>query len=420
MQADLGLVLKAAYPKVVATLTRVLGDMDQAMDATQDALVKALQSWPKSGVPDSPVAWLVTVGRNRGIDHIRRSQRVVGLDNVVSFPGEAPDSDALSVAVADELSLTELDDDMLRLMFTCCHPILSSSQQITLMMKVVLGFSVDEIARSLLTSRASIEKRITRSKNALKQAGVEYAVPRGIDIGARLDAVLQAVYLLFNEGYTRLQNGEEDQRLARNALVNEAIRLARMVCRLLRRNPEPRALLALMLLSAARLPARMNAQGWLVPLAEQDRSLWDQNMSREGIALVDAVFAARHPPSAYQIQAAISALHNRADSSANTDWQQIVGLYSKLREYDPSPVVPVNEAVAMCMAGQPEAAYTQLRSCQEEQALTEYQPYYAALAYVAEQCTDQEAARAYYRKAIDLAQSAAQKAYLNARLERLG
>lgn len=414
MHADLGPVLKSAYPKVVATLTRLLGDMDLAMDAAQDALVKALQTWPKTGLPDSPSAWLVTVGRNRAIDQMRRAKRVVGLDNVVAFPGDAP-VDAVEPP-ADDISLTELDDDMLRLMFTCCHPVLNPTMQITLVMKVVLGFSVDEIARSLLSSRASVEKRITRAKTALAQAEVEYEVPRGEEIPPRLQSVLQAIYLMFNEGYTRVQDGQ----LSRSPLIDEAIRLARMTCRLLRRNPEPRALLALMLLTAARMPARFNEQGWLIPLTEQDRGLWDRAMTREGVALVDAIYVARHPPSAYQIQAAISALHNQSDSAKNTDWQQISGLYAKLREYDPSPVIPVNEAVAVCMTGDSDSAQQILDQCADDAALKSYQPYYAALAFVAEARQDLVAARRHYQQAIEQSDSPAQQAYLEHKLVQLG
>ncbi len=402
---ELGPILRAAYPQVVATLTRVLGDMDKAMDATQDALVRALQRWQKDGIPEQPVAWLVTVGRNRAIDVMRRDARVVPLE------GHMPLEPAAAVQV-EHLQLTELEDDLLRLMFTCCNPVLSPVSQITLVLKVVLGFSVNEIARTLLTSPATVEKRITRAKQRLAEDDVEYAVPKAADIPARLGSVLQAIYLLFNEGYSRIQ----DSQLVRSSAIDEAIRLGRMTSRLLRRNPEPRSLLALMLLSTARLPGRLDDSGAFVPLHAQDRNRWDQAMIREGLALIDAVYVSRHPPSAYQVQAAISAIHCRAPDAGQTDWQQIAALYRKLQDYDKSPVVPVNLAVALSFAGDLPAAVKILQSLSGTPGLARYQPYFAACGHVFAQAgMTAEAARAY-QQAVELAASAPQRAYLQARL----
>ncbi|MEM7219424.1 MAG: DUF6596 domain-containing protein [Pseudomonadota bacterium] len=411
MPSDLGPVLKAAYPKVVATLSRVLGDMDLAMDATQDALVKALQTWPASGVPHEPVAWLITVGRNRGIDQQRRANKVVGLHEELYMEPDTP---------LDELSVSQTSDDMLRLMLTCCHPLLSPTLQITLVLKVILGFSTPEIARALLTSHASINKRITRAKASIASAQVEFEGPRASDIPDRIDAVLKAIYLLFNEGYTRLQNGVDDAGLVHTPLIDEAVRLTRMMCRLVRRNPQPRALLALMLLNKARLPARRNARGWLVPLSEQDRSLWNARLTKEGLALIDAIHVARHPPSAYQIQAAIAALHNQAASAEQTDWQQIVGLYRKLKQYDSSPVIPVNEAVALVMSARVVEAQSLLDQCRQSPELKNYQPLYTALAFASTRAGELQLAYAHYSAAIDMAESPAQVAYLEFQRERLG
>ncbi len=418
---ELGPVLKAAYPKVVATLTRVLGDMDAAMDATQDALVKALQRWQKDGVPAQPVAWLVTVGRNRAIDVMRREARTsswdnldMGLSNVVPLAANQAPARVERVEV-EEFNLSELDDDLLRLMFTCCHPNLTPVTQITLVLKVVLGFSVHEIARMLLTSPATIEKRITRAKQRLQAEDIEYAVPKGTELSPRLRAVLQAIYLLFNEGYSRIQ----DRDLVRNTALLEAVRLGRMVCRLFRHNPEPRSLLALMLLSTARLPARLDEQGAYVPLLEQDRHRWDQTMIREGIALIDAVYVSRHPPSAYQIQAAISAIHSKAPNADATDWRQIVALYEKLAEYDSSPVVPVNLAVARCYGGEVAPAAEQLRGLHTTPGLADYQPYYAACGFVFGRLGARAEAASAYARAVELAQSAAEKTYLLARLKEM-
>ncbi len=418
MTTDLGPVLKAAYPQVVATLTRVLGDMDRAMDVTQDALVTALKKWQVEGVPERPVAWLVTVGRNRAIDQFRREAKAVSLDTSAGSKVVSIVDQAAPEPQDEDVHFSDFDDDLLRLVFTCCHPVLSGPAQITLVLKVVLGLSVEEIARALLTSRASIEKRITRAKARLSEANVEFETPARNEIGRRMDAVLKAIYLLFNEGYSRLA----DKNLVRSRLVDEAIRLARMTCRATRHNPEPRALLALMLLSAARLPARVDSSGAFVPLAEQDRSLWDAGMIAEGAALIDAIYVARHAPGPYQIQAAISALHSKAESSESTDWLQIVALYEKLKAYDPSPVIGVNQAVALVFAkGAPGAreALDVLHELADEPVLEEYQPYYAALAFAYEATGEVAAAVNAYAKASDLAGSPAQRVYLQQRVRGL-
>ena len=408
---DLGPVLKAAYPRVVATLIRVLGDMDRAMDATQDALVKALQVWQVEGVPDNPVAWLVTVGRNRAVDVIRRDNRAVSLDQNVVALVEVESTEEPPA----EIDWSEVDDDLLRLMFTCCHPLLTQESQIVLMLKVVLGFSVEEIARGLLASPASIEKRITRAKQKLKNEDVQYEVPRAEEIPERRAQVLKAIYLIFNEGYTRIQ----DQELARGSLIDVAIQLARMTSRLFRFDPAPRSLLALMLLSAARLPARVGEDGVFVPLEKHDRSLWDQKLIGEGIAVIDAVYAARHPPDAYQIQAAISAIHCQAASVEETDWPQIVALYDKLGEYDPSPVIPVNRAVALCFCDRAVDAMRELSDASVAKQLHDYQPYYAALAFTYERAGLVVEAVEALATAIDLAPSTAQKSYLQKERLRL-
>ncbi|MGK0224853.1 MAG: RNA polymerase sigma-70 factor (ECF subfamily) [Limisphaerales bacterium] len=302
MAHDLGPILSAAYPQVVATLIRVLGDMDRATDATQDALVKALQVWGSDGIPDNPVAWLVTVGRNKAVDQIRRDQRSVSYEgNVVALVSDDKPFESIDY---DDVDWQSVDDDMLRLLFTCCHPALPPAAQIVLMLmlKVVLGFSIEEISRGLLASSARVEKRVTRAKAKLRAAEVPYEVPSASEIPVRLDAVLRAIYLIFNEGYTRIQDGS----LSRGSLIDTAIRLGRIASRLFRHDPQPRALVALMLLSAARQPARVDGHGVFVPLHEQDREQWNKGMIQEGVAVIDAVYAARHLPGGYQIQAAKS------------------------------------------------------------------------------------------------------------------
>ncbi len=411
MSNDLGPVLSAAYPQVVATLIRLLKDMDRAMDATQDALVKAIQVWESEGIPDNPVAWLVTVGRNRAVDQLRREQRSISIEgNVVALvTEETPTAEV-------EFDGVNWPDDMLRLLFTCCHPQLASAEQVVLMLKVVLGFSNQEIARGLLASPASIEKRLTRAKQRIRTMDMPYEVPVAAEIPARLDAVLKAIYLLFNEGYTRIQDGS----LSRGSLIDMAIRLGRITSRLLRADPKPRALLALMLLSAARLPARVDDQGVFVPLHSQNRHLWHHSMIKEGVALIDAIHVARHRPGVYQIQAAISAIHSQAPSDDDTDWPQIVALYEKLEEYDASPVVPINRAVALCYCGREMEAREILVMKEAAKKVKDYQPYYVALALVFEKTGEKEEVRIALRQARELAQSSAQKVYLTRRIEALG
>ena len=436
MSADLGPILKAAYPQVVATLTRVLGDMDRATDATQDALVKALQVWQVAGIPSNPVAWLITVGRNKALDVLRRDAKSINIDALADAggvslnPGRGPNGLKMELGGTDQtlhlvsandvlerdIENLAFEDDLLRLMFTCCHPHLSADAQITLVLKVVLGLSLEEIARSLLVAPAAVEKRLTRAKQKLKEDEIAYEVPAQAEIGPRVQLVLQAIYLLFNEGYSRITDGE----LVRDSLIDEAIRLARIMCRLLRHNPEPRSLLALMLLSTARLPGRLSEGGELVPLHLQDRKRWDQALIQEGIALIDAVYSQRHPPSAYQIQAAISAIHSCAKTATATDWAQIVALFDKLQEYDPSPVVKVNLAVALCFASRSDDGLALLQGLSSVKQLTNYQPYYAALAFAYEKKHMLDEARQHYGHAIALATSPAQRRYLQRQQAQLG
>ena len=279
----------------------------------------------------------------------------------------------------------------------------------------MLGFSVDEIARGLLASSASVEKRLTRAKAKLRAADVPYEVPSASKIRARLDAVLKAIYLIFNEGYTRIQ----DVSLSRGSLIDTAIRLGRIASRLFRHDPQPRALLALMLLSAARLPARVGAHGVFVPLHEQDLGLWNKGIIQEGVAVIDAVYAARHLPGGYQIQAAISAIHSQEVSADETDWNQIVALYEKLEEYDTSPVVPINRAVALCFCEHTNEALEILQSARVAKKLADYQPYYAALALAHEKLGHETLALQALERAHDLADSSAQKVYLRRQIETL-
>ncbi len=407
MDDDLGPILKAAHPQVVATLIRVLGNIDAAMDASQDALVKALQRWQVEGVPDNPVAWLVTVARNGAIDRIRRERQAVSLEsNVVQL------SSRLATTIDEEMDLSDIEDDMLRLVFTCCHPALPVPSQTALVLKVVLGFSVEEIARALLVSTAAAEKRLTRAKQQLREEKIAYEIPSAQQLPERLDAVCHATYLLFNQGYSHVH----DNLVSNSRLIDEAIRLARMTARLFRRDPEPRALLALLLLSAARLPARLDTHGVFVPLHEQDRSLWDAAMISEGVATIDAVYAARHPPGSYQLQAAISAIHSQAQTAADTDWPQIGALYDKLLTIEDSPVVALNRAVALTFCSRIDEAAAAIEQLRGVAQFKDYQPWFAGLAHVEKVLGNLAAARDAYAQAIELAPSAAHRKYLEQQL----
>ncbi len=415
MGEDFGAVIKAAYPRVVAALTRLFGDIDIAQDAAHDAMFKALADWRRLGVPDHPVAWLVTVGRNLAIDRLRRSH----FESPLAQPWDVADIES---DIADAAENLHLNDDLLRLLFSCCHPALSEDSQIALTLRVVLDFSVAEIAAALLTQRDAIERRLTRAKARLAtrlaarlaNSGVDFRAPVGEELASRQQAVLRIVYLLFNYGYAH--QGSIDVR--RQRLMEQAIRLGRLLVRILVHSAVAKSLLALMLLTSARTAARYGPGGEFVPLDAQDRNLWDWSCIREGRAIIDAVVAARHPPESFQIQAAIASLHSQADGS-QTDWVQITGLFQLLERHDPSPVVCVNHAVAIAHAGDPATALTRLETLRGDSRLSGYQPLAAALAHVYRQVGQLVNARTAYGQAIELADSAPERAWLNRQLNEL-
>ena len=401
-------VLRAAYPQVVAATVRRFGEIDLAEDAAQEAMVKALREWPKSGLPVEPVAWLITVARNAGIDAVRRRQRVQSLIDAGAVPDGADD------ALGEVGAAGPLEDDLLRLIYICCHPANTPETQVLLTLKVVLGFSVSDIAEALLAAPKAVERRVTRAKQRVRACVSEFAVPPKEALAERSGAVLKVAYLMFNHGYTR--HSQPDVRRLR--LMDQAIRLMQRTVRLFRDNPEAKSLLALMLLISARAPARLSGEGSFVPLSEQDRSRWDWPRIREGRAVLEAVFAARHPPNAYQIQAAIASLHNVAERQ-DTDWPQIVALYDKLAAYDPSPVVPVNRAVARAFSGDELGALRDLRALAREPRLQSFQPYHAACGYVFGRVGHLSEARTAYRRAIELCEARAERRHLEACLAAL-
>ena len=407
MREDFGAVIKAAYPRVVASLTRVFGDIDVAQDAAHDAMFKALEVWRRQGVPDHPVAWLVTVGRHLAIDRLRRSRFESPLADGWDVAGAEPDVGAAAETL-------HLNDDLLRLLFTCCHPALSEDAQITLTLRVVLDFSVPEIAAALLTQRDTVERRLTRAKATLVSRGATPVTPAGAELVSRQQCVLRVLYLLFNHGYAH--QGSID--VQRQRLMEQSIRLGRLLVRIFVDSAVAKSLLALMLLTSARTTARYGPGGEFVPLDAQDRKLWDWASVREGQAIIDAVVAARHPPESYQIQAAIASLHSLADA-AQTDWAQIAGLFQLLERHDPSPVVCVNHAVALAYAGDPATALSRLEDLRRDSRLSGYQPLAAALAHVYRLRGQRAEARAAYGEAIELADSAPDRAWLNRQLAEL-
>lgn len=400
--------LRAAHPRALATLTRLLRDLDAAEDALQDAVERALVSWPERGVPDHPVAWLVRTGRNAFIDgHRRRALEARHLEEVAK-PAPSFDEEEISEAALE----AHLRDDLLRLVFTCCHPALPQEEQIALTLRVVAGLSVEEIARAFLAAPRAMEQRITRAKRKIREKGIAYSVPRSDRLQERLAAVLAVVYLIFNEGY----KATAGERLVREELCETAIRVGRLLARLFRGEPEVQGLLALMLLTHARGAARVDGSGGLVTLDLQDRSLWDAARIAEGRAMVErALLVGR--PGPYQVQAAIAALHSGAPRAEDTDWPQIVRLYEALETLQPSPVVRLNRAVALSRAEGPEAGLALLDPLAGQPGMMRYLPFHVARASLLADAGRREASRRAWRRALDLAETDAERAHIERQLD---
>ena len=408
-QAAVDALYRAEWGRIVATLIGLLGDFDLAEEAAQEAFAAAVHQWTTDGVPDLPRAWIIRTARNKAIDQLRRraslQQKIADhIAPAVSEMGPVPDYDS-----------SEIPDDRLRLIFTCCHPAIAPDAQVALTLRTLCGLETDEIARAFLVPPATMAQRLVRVKRKIRDAGIPYQVPSTRDMPARLDAVLTVIYLVFNEGYAATRGGP----LVRADLCAEAIRLGRLVVALTapRTPPEVSALLALMLLHDSRRDARVDAAGDLVLLEEQDRSRWNRAQIEEALPLVETALRGGAGP--YAIQAAIVALHCQAPSAAETDWPQILSLYARLERLEPSPVVSLNRAVAVAMVHGPEAALQLLDRLAAEPSLEAYHLLHSARADLLQRSGRPAEAAASYRRALALVTNDRERRFLEARLRDL-
>jgi len=397
--------------RILATLVRLLGDLDLAEEAMHDAFAAAVETWPQTGVPDNPRPWLISTARFKAIDVIRRRARFDGAQRDLVAHMESRVND---VFCGDE----EIEDDRLRLIFTCCHPALPPEGQVALTLREVCGLTTEEIARAFLVTPATLAQRIVRAKAKIREASIPYEVPAPQELPERLNAVLQVIYLVFNEGYSAAAGAE----VTRAELTGEAIRLGRLLAEL---QPEPQVpepeiigLLALMLLQESRRAARTSPTGELILLENQNRSLWNQEQIAEGVALVEKALSSRRF-GAYTLQAAIAAVHAEAESTAATDWRQIVALYNQLARIQPSPVVHLNRAVAIAMRDGPAVGLAHIDAVLEHGELANYYLAHSARAELCRRLGRTDEARASYEKALALTQQEPERQFLARRLEEL-
>jgi RNA polymerase sigma-70 factor, ECF subfamily len=391
--------------RILSTLIRLLGDFDLAEEALQEAYLVALQKWSVEGLPANPRAWLISTARHKAIDRLRRSQNLAKKSEEIARTSELltrPESDA-----EEEM----LPDDRLRLIFTCCHPALPVEARVALTLRTVCGITTEEVSKAFLVPNAVMAKRLVRAKNKIRDAGIAYRVPLPEELAERLDAVLLVVYLIFNEGYL----ASSGDTLIRRELCGEAIRLGRIVCELLPREAEVRALLGLMLLHDSRRDARVSADGQLVLLEEQDRSLWHAEQIREGTELTQTALR-RGAAGAYALQESIAALHANARSASETDWMQIAGLYDLLVRVHPSAVIEVNRAVAIAMAQSCEEGLRLLDELGEREELAEFYLLPAGQADLLRRLGRWSEAAVKYRRALELTTNDIERRFLRRRL----
>ncbi|OSZ73110.1 RNA polymerase sigma factor [Hydrogenophaga sp. IBVHS1] len=404
--------------RVTAAVARMVRDIGVAEELAQDALVAALEHWPADGVPDNPGAWLMTTAKRRALDHIRHRQMADARHEDIAADMEALGTTHVPdfVDALDEARQDDIGDDLLRLVFTACHPVLSTDARVALTLKLLGGLTTHEIARAFLVPEATIAQRIVRAKRSLSEAGVPFEVPRAGALGERLASVLEVVYLVFNEGYTATSGSD----WMRPALCDEALRLGRMLAQIAPQQPEVHGLLALMEIQASRTTARTDAEGRPVLLAEQDRARWDPLLIRRGLAALDRADLLTSAPGPYHLQAAIAACHARARRASDTDWSRIATLYGELARVAPSPVVELNRAVAVAMHAGPAAGLVLVDALMKEKALQRYQWLPSVRGDLLEKLGRREEARAEFERAADLAGNQREKAFLLERAAALG
>jgi RNA polymerase sigma-70 factor (ECF subfamily) len=399
--------LVSARPQAVAALLRYFRDLDLAEEAYQDACLRALKNWPKNGPPRDPAAWLIMVGRNAAIDVTRRRAKQTVL----------PDEDQLSAlddvesVAVQRLDEADYRDDVLRLLFICCHPDIPPTQQVALALRIVSGLTVPQIARAFVVGESAMEQRITRAKAKVAGAGVPFEAPNAVERAERLASVAAMVYLVFNEGYSAPDPASE-----RGSLCDEAIRLARLLLRMYPAEPEIMGLLALMLLQHSRISARFDADGNAILLEDQDRTTWKRPLIHEGLALIDKAMRLRNP-GPYQIQAAIAGLHSRAETPAETDWAEIDALYQALERHTPSPVITLNRSVAVAKLNGPQAALDLIAPLNDR--LSSYFYFHGARGSFLMQLGRSAEAREAFNQAIALANTPAEAAHIRQHLDTL-